>query len=93
MNKYRDALTHYKECRPVMLFIQHPVQKGPVMRGSIGKIEDSLIQVADLAKPDKLLNDRQRNRDWFIEGFEGNNVSKAAQQLRDALGLVNGVSE
>jgi len=87
MNKYREALPHYEECTPVMFFIQHPVQKGPVMGGRIKAIEDSLIVVADLAKPDLLLNKQKRKRDWSIQGFEGNSVSQEAQQLRDALGL------
>ena len=88
--KYNQAILSVKKGTPVLFFISHPKQKGPINHKQIREIEVFFTQVA-LLKNGSLLNIKNtKQQTWSIQGIvrgTQGNVSKSTADLRKALGL------
>lgn len=94
-NKYLNGLSKYREGTAVIFFIVHQSKRGHPNHKAIGKIEQRLIQLAEIRNPD-LKNDHHRVKGWSIEGIIGNkrgHQTRPATALRMALGLAEKVEE
>jgi hypothetical protein len=67
-HKYSDGFSNYAKGTPLMYFVVHPDQKGPINKKEIAEIEDFLIQ-AGVAKNPNLQNVKGAQRPkWSIKG-------------------------
>jgi hypothetical protein len=66
--KYHNGFSDYAKGAPLMYFVVHPKQKGPINERQIAEIEDFLIQ-AGVAKNPNLQNVRGiQQPSWSIKG-------------------------
>jgi hypothetical protein len=80
-HKYHNGFSEYAKGSPLMYFVIHPKQKGPVNEKQIAEIEDFLIQ-AGVAKNPNLQNVKGTQQpSWSIKGVirSGAGKRKAAE--------------
>lgn len=89
-HKYHDGFSNYGKGTPVMYFVVHPDQKGPINVKQIGEIETFLIQAGVVRNPD-LQNVMGAQRPaWNIKGVirsSAGKLSSAEVQFRELFNL------
>ncbi len=67
-HKYHNGFSHYARGKPLMYFVVHPEQKGPVNAKQIGQIEDFLIQAGVVKNPNLQNVVGAQQPGWRIKG-------------------------
>ncbi len=78
-NKYHQGFSDYAKCTPVMYFVVHPKQKGPINSRQIKEIEDFFIQAGVVKNPNIQNVKGTQKPSWSIKGVMRSGVGKRSK--------------